>query len=152
MRLTRTTLNATAKAILVLAGFASGLIAGLGGSSQGTVVEGLIGACLGILIMPLLIVLLFRFEVAIGIFKPPWEPPNRARSMNPLSLVQLGSYFFTAVGAGATMSIAWTPLAGINAALIGFSGGIALYIGLVRLMKRYSLPHTNDQGAVADSK
>lgn len=136
----RKTFLLTAQAFIVLVAFVTGLFAGTGDSSPPTVAEGIISVPLVILFMPLVTVLLFRLEVAIGIFRPPWDTPSCAAQMNPLSAVRLGSWAFTAAGAGATLAIVWRGIAAVPYALIGLAGGFALHLALMRLVKRYSQP------------
>jgi hypothetical protein len=149
MKLRRNTLVAIAKIILLLAGFASGLFAGMSDSSAPTVVEGVIIALITILTMPLLIMLLFRVSVAIGVFKPPWEVPTRVGKLTPLSSVQLGSFVFAAMGVGATVSLAWRGLMANGYILLGFAGGLACHLALVRLRKRFSSPQGNMQDSTS---
>jgi hypothetical protein len=152
MKLARKIFLVTAKTIVLLAGFGAGLIAGVGDSSPPTVVEGIIILPLAILIIPPLIVLSFRINVATGFFKPPWETPSRAEKMNPLSAVQLGSFICIAIGLGATVSIAWRGLVAFYYALVGFSAGIGLHLALVRLMSRYPPPQMNIQESNAETQ
>jgi hypothetical protein len=98
-----------------------------------TVVE----AIVGVLVLPLMMELLFRFHVSAGYFKPPWEAPTWAGKMTWLSLFQLFSFVFFAMGLGASISIAWNGIASLQEALLGFSGAIGVLRGVARLLKRY---------------
>jgi hypothetical protein len=117
MKLARKSFLVTAKVFLLLVGFAVGLGTGLGDPNSPTIVEGIISAILTILFLPPMVILLFRVEVAISIFKPPWEAPSHSSTMNPLSAVQLGSLVFTAMGVGSTVAIPWRGLAALSYAL-----------------------------------
>jgi hypothetical protein len=151
MELARRSFLMTAKVFLLLVGFGLGLGAGLGDPNSPTIAEGIISAVLTILFLPPMVVMLFRVEVAIGIFKPPWETPSGSSTMNPLSAVQLGSLVFTAMGVGSTVAIPWRGFAALSYALIGLSGGIGLHLALVRLMKRFPPNQTNTQDSDSGS-
>lgn len=149
MRLSRKAILVTAKVFLLAVGFAVGLGAGLGDPTSPTIAEASVSAVLTILLLPLIVVLLFRAEVAIGAFKPPWESPSRSSTMNPLSAVQLGSLVFAAMGVGSMVAVPWRGFAAVSYALLGLSGSIGLDLALVRLMKRFPplQTHTHDSDA-----
>jgi len=104
------------------------------------ILAGIVISSLTVLILPILIVFLFRFGMAAGYFKPPWPAPSRASTMTPLSAVHLGSFVCIAVGVGATISIVWRGTEVVYYALLGFSAGLAFHLALVKLMRRFP-PH-----------
>jgi hypothetical protein len=137
MKETRKNYLLLAKVFLLLVGFVQGLLASMHHFQQLKIIDVIILVPLIILIGPILCVLLFRVEVAIGAFKPPWEKPSLIGELNPLSCVQLGSFLLYAIGVGAMISMAWSGLTAFEYMLLGFSGGIAFHLALLLLMKRY---------------
>jgi hypothetical protein len=145
MKLTRTRALAAARTFLVLTGFVTGLGTGLGEANPPRLLEAVVSAVLGVLLIPLLVVFFFRIEVAMGLFKPPWEHPSSASTMNPLSLVQLGYFVFAALGLGAAMAIPWRGLPAFSYALLALSGAIGLDLALVQLLRSFPPPQMNNR-------
>jgi hypothetical protein len=138
-------LTITARVVLPLAGFVLGLFADVDDLRPPTVVEGVVLVPLVIFLLPPLVMMLFRVEVALGAAKPPWESPNHAGRLNPLLLIQIASLLLAAVGLGATISIAWKGAAAVYYALLGWSGAVAFHLALRWLMRRYLAPQRDSK-------
>jgi hypothetical protein len=151
MKLTSKPVIVTIKVIFWLAGFALGLIGNQVDKTepQFVLLECIISAIIIPIVGPFTISFLVRIIVAIGFYKPSWEAPTLASNpfdyRDPLPFFQFASFLLTVVGIGATISIIWKGLSGVGLALIGFSGGLACYLGLFRLMKTYSPIQSNTQ-------
>jgi hypothetical protein len=126
-----------AKALLVISGFVAGLIGSGAHTNAHELMMTVVGAIVGVLVLPLMMELMFRFHVLAGYFKPPWEAPTWSGKMTWLSLFQLFSFVFFAMGLGASISIAWNGIVSLQIALMGFSGAIGVHRGIARLLKRY---------------
>ena len=144
---TRKVIFVGGEALFLLGGFLLGLLGGGQEEKAGMseMVQTGIACGLAILIMPWLMVLLVRFDIAIGFFKPPWERPRLFRIPggwdDPLPYFQLIAFVFAAMGVGAAVSITWRGLRAVPMALLGICGGIGLHLGLKRLTARFTRPN-----------
>ena len=151
MKVTSPPVIITLKVIFILGGFTIALIGNQIDKHQEspTILVAIISSVVTLLLVPYVIVLLVRLNVAIGFYKPPWEPPTLSSNpfdyRNPLLFFHFASFVFVAFGIGAMISIPWNGLVGVSLALIGFSGGVACYLGLIRLMKLYPPLQNNSQ-------
>lgn len=126
--------------IWIILGFSMGLLGSIANEKPPRLVEGILSCVLPILVLPRLVEFVFRLNVAVGAFHPPWEAPSSANRMNPLSFVRLGFLLFIAVGVASTISIAWRGLAAAYHVLLSFSGALACHLALHRLLRRFPPP------------
>jgi hypothetical protein len=142
---TRQTVFVVGEVVFIVAGFVVGLI-GPDVKDNASLVGAAVGGGLAVFGVPWLMVLLVRLNIAVGFFKPPWKRPHLTRIPDswdgPLPYFQLLAFVSTASGIGATISIAWNGVQAVPTALLGLCGGIALYLGLVRLIALFSRPDT----------
>jgi hypothetical protein len=145
MRTPQQKITLAVKAVILLQGLVAGMFAA---ASDFNLVEGIISAVLALLLLPILIVLVIRANIALGFLQPPWDAPHLASNpisqKDPLPFIQFASFYFASAGVGAAVSIVWKGAAAVPWALVGLCGGIGCHLGLLRLLASFPA-HVSDE-------